>query len=103
MKALTLAYRQLKNNHLRYLSAITGKVLSKPLRISIEPSKRCNARCIMCPSWRVEEDYIDSSEIIEAIKQLKEWLGSGFYVSIAGGETLIYPGIFEIFKFICKN
>ncbi|MDR2848639.1 MAG: radical SAM protein [Bacteroidales bacterium] len=77
--------------------------LSKPLQVSIQPNERCNARCLMCDYWKETNDYLDYKEIIETLKELKQWMGNNFFVQIAGGEPLIYKGIYDIFSFCAEN
>ena len=92
------------NNHIRkQLSINTNLTLSKPLEISIMPNKRCNARCVMCNFWQEHDDYLTSEEIISFISDLKTWIGNNFFVQLAGGEPLIYKGIFDIFKYCSDN
>lgn len=85
------------------ISGNSGKVLSKPLQISIQPNEKCNAKCIMCDCWKEKNDYLTSQEIINSLKELKKWVGSNFFVQIAGGEPLIFKGIYDIFKFCADN
>jgi MoaA/NifB/PqqE/SkfB family radical SAM enzyme len=85
------------------ISIIFGVTLTKPLEISIQPNRRCNARCRMCSSWEEKEDKLTAQEIIAALAQLKAWVGKGFFLQIAGGEPLIFKGIFDIFLFCAEN
>ena len=97
-------YKSLINHTKKKISIISGgRALSKPLQISIQPNRQCNARCLMCHSWHENKDYINSFDIINVLKQLKKWLGSDFFVNISGGEVLIFEGIFDIFSFCADN
>ncbi|MDR2848060.1 MAG: radical SAM protein [Bacteroidales bacterium] len=84
-------------------SATFNLNLSKPLQVSIQPNERCNARCLMCDCWKETNDYINADEIITVLKWLKQWIGRNFFVQIAGGEPLIYKGIYDIFSFCAEN
>jgi len=53
----------------------------------------------MCDSWKETKDFISSDEIIDVLSELSEWVGNDFFVQIAGGEPLIYKGIYDIFTF----
>jgi MoaA/NifB/PqqE/SkfB family radical SAM enzyme len=57
----------------------------------------------MCNCWKEKHDYINSEEIIDALKQLRKWVGRNFFVQIAGGEPLIYKGIYDIFSYCADN
>ncbi|HPR16705.1 MAG TPA: radical SAM protein [Candidatus Cloacimonadota bacterium] len=93
----------LTNSIHKELSLMTGKVMSKPLQISIQPNERCNAKCRMCDCWKEKNDYLSSEEIIATLKKLKQWIKSDIFVQIAGGEPLIFKGIFDIFSFCSQN
>ena len=101
-------FKTLANEVKMGISTALGLTLTKPLEISIQPNKRCNARCLMCDFWKEKEDKLTAQEIIAAIEQLRSWIGKGFFLQIAGGEPLIFKGIFDIFSLcsasgiICK-
>ena len=103
MAKTSFFYNNLINIIGKELSAKTGVLASKPLQVSIQPNERCNARCLMCDCWKEKQDYMDSKEIINTLKQLKTWIKDGFFVQIAGGEPLIFRGIFDIFSFCSEN
>ena len=96
-------YKNVINSIKKSIGSPFGVALSEPLEISIQPNKKCNARCLMCDFWEEKEDYLSSDEIIHTLKELKSWIGSGFFVQIAGGEPLIFKGIFDIFSFCSEN
>lgn len=95
--------KNITNSAKKSLSTTFGKTFSKPLEISIQPNKRCNARCLMCNFWEEKKDFLEASAIISSLKQLKEWVGGNFFLQIAGGEPLIYNGMFDIFSFCSEN
>jgi MoaA/NifB/PqqE/SkfB family radical SAM enzyme len=95
--------KNFSNSIKKDISSSFGLTLSKPLQVTIQPNERCNARCLMCNCWKEKEDYLDYKEIINALSQLKKWIGSNFFVQIAGGEPLIYKGIFDIFSYCADN
>jgi MoaA/NifB/PqqE/SkfB family radical SAM enzyme len=53
----------------------------------------------MCNCWHENNDYLSKADIIGFIQDLYDWRGSNLVLQIAGGEPLIFKGIFEIFKF----
>ena len=92
------------NNFVRKkLSTSFNVVLSRPLEVSISVSQRCNARCLMCNSWKEREDHLTSDEVISYLSDLKAWVGNNFFLQIAGGEPLVFKGIFDIFKYCSDN
>ena len=103
MGSISFLYKNVINSIKKSISSSLGLNLSKPLQISIQPNERCNARCIMCDCWKEKNDYLNSDEIIDALKQLNNWVGSNFFVQIAGGEPLIFNGIYDIFSFCEDN
>ncbi len=89
---------QITNTVNKKLSTNLGCLLSKPFQISLNITYRCNAKCQMCTCWKEKNDYLDKNEILTMINQLHNWIGSGFFLNISGGEPLIYKQIFEVFK-----
>lgn len=103
MGKFSFLYKNLINSLKKDISSYMGINISKPLQISIAPNERCNARCIMCDCWKEKNDYLNSDEVIDTLKQLRNWVGSNFFVQIAGGEPLIFKGIYEVFSFCSEN
>lgn len=91
------------NDVKKSLGASLGLTITKPLEISVMPNKRCNARCLMCDFWKEQNDYLTSEEILRTLKELRSWVGSGFFLQIAGGEPLIFKGIYDIFSYCADN
>jgi len=91
------------NDVKKSISASLGVTITKPLEISIMPNKRCNARCLMCDFWEEQNDYLTSEEILQALRELKDWVGSGFFLQIAGGEPLVFKGIYDVFSYCADN
>lgn len=98
-KALKFAVESAINHVKKSASIHTGKLLSKPILVVISPTNRCNARCLMCNCWHEKNDYIGKDDIINFIHDLYEWRGNNLVLQIAGGEPLIFKGIFEIFQY----
>jgi MoaA/NifB/PqqE/SkfB family radical SAM enzyme len=92
-----------RNALLKKWSMMTNTAFSRPYQVSIEANERCNARCLMCDCWKETEDYLTSQEIIGVISELKAWIGPHFFLQIAGGEPLIFIGIYEIFRYCADN
>ena len=51
----------------------------------------------------MKEDVINYQEILAFLEQTRKWIGPNFYISVVGGEPLIYEGIFDIFKYCTEN
>lgn len=103
MGKVKFLYSNFQNSIYKDISSRTGKIISKPLQISIQPNERCNARCIMCDCWKEKNDYLNSEEIIDVLRQLKKLNNGNLFVQIAGGEPLIFKGIYDIFSFCSQN
>ena len=89
---------QLTNLVNKKISTHLGYLLSKPFQVSLNITYRCNARCQMCNCWTEKHDYLEKDEIINMIDQLHNWLGSGFFLNISGGEPLLFKDIFYVFN-----
>ena len=102
-KALSFAAANARNSVLKKISASTPLVLTKPMMVSINPTNRCNVKCVMCDCWLEKHDYVTDQDILGFLTELRDWVGSNFFVQIAGGEPLVFKGIFDIFKFCADN
>jgi len=73
------------------------------LTFGLELSKKCNLRCIYCYANAGEkaENELTLKETLDAIKQAY-MLGARKFGIIGGGETLLYPHLFEVIDFIKK-
>ena len=73
------------------------------LTFGLELSKKCNLRCIYCYANAGEkaENELTLKETLDAIKQAYR-LGARKFGIIGGGETLLYPHLFEVIDFIKK-
>jgi len=103
MKVFSFIFENARNSLLKAVSTRTGFILSRPLQVSIEPNERCNARCLMCDCWKETRDFLNADDILNVIRELKEWMGSNFFIQIAGGEPLIFKGITGIFRYCADN
>jgi MoaA/NifB/PqqE/SkfB family radical SAM enzyme len=89
------------NRHIiQQIDYFLEKGWSKPDKVSIYPTRRCNAKCLMCSHWESKgsEVYeIPSPQWIGIIEELHDWIGP-FFLSIMGGEILIKKGIYDIIR-----
>lgn len=73
------------------------------LTFGLELTKKCNLKCIYCYADAGEpaENELTLEETLDAIKQAYE-LGAKKIGIIGGGETLLYPSLFDVIDFM-KN
>ncbi|UJS29031.1 radical SAM protein (plasmid) [Macrococcoides canis] len=78
--------------------------LSAPLSLSIYPNMKCNLSCSFCfisdEKWDDENIYYDAEKWIKVIKQAKNMRVP--YLTILGGEPLMYRGIWDILDYTKK-
>ncbi len=107
-RAVSFATTAAKNAVLKNVSVKSPMLLTKPISVSIVPTLRCNVECIMCDCWKEKNDYITDQHILDFLDDMADWVGPNFFVQIAGGEPLVFKGIYDIFKrcadrkIICK-
>ena len=79
----------------RYLQKKTYR--PAPTHLSLEVTKRCNAKCTFCDYWKekVPEVEIDYSSLQKLIKPL--------VISITGGEPLLKQNLTSIIKDLRRN
>ncbi len=99
MSSIKFAYSHFLNSIKKKISIASGRLLSKPMQVSIILNHRCNARCLMCNFWKEKKDYLTADEIIKMIEDLNKLTGNNFFVQISGGEPLIFKGVYDIFAF----
>lgn len=64
-----------------------------PLNLTLTPSTRCNSRCQTCNIWKKREEELT----LEEWEQIFQSLGrTPFWVTLSGGEPLLYPDIVEL-------
>lgn len=56
----------------------------------------------MCHCWKEQYDYMTKDDVIAFVNELDDWLKGNFILHIAGGEPLVFKGIFEIVSH-CKS
>jgi MoaA/NifB/PqqE/SkfB family radical SAM enzyme len=76
-----------------------GLGLSRPDKVTLFLTHRCNCRCRMCDRWK-EEDHsgeLPASRWIGILDELHDWLGTSRVV-FSGGEVFLKPGVYDIIQ-----
>ncbi|MBD3409104.1 MAG: radical SAM protein [Ignavibacteriales bacterium] len=98
MGVVQYVYTNATNIAKKEVSKRTRATYSKPTQIAIMLIDYCNARCLMCDNWKNKKIYLKKETLLQALDDLKDWIGDGFVVNFSGGEPLIYPGIYDVFR-----
>jgi MoaA/NifB/PqqE/SkfB family radical SAM enzyme len=88
----------LRKEVLRNFSVKTGWMWASPSSYYIIVTGRCNFRCPGCPQTpgRTGQDPELSREtMLRIIRESKALSGSGYNISVSGGEPLVYKPIYE--------
>ena len=77
---------------------------SKPYYASINPTYRCNLKCVHCSLWdRPEgEEEMTLDEMKKVVLDVKNWLSLPA-LDILGGEAFLRPETMEIIRFATAN
>jgi MoaA/NifB/PqqE/SkfB family radical SAM enzyme len=74
---------------------------SRPDKVSILLTPRCNARCLMCDFWKIDPDptrqEIATERWIEVVEELREWIGP-FFLTLSGGEIFVKEGAYDLIR-----
>lgn len=74
--------------------------LDFPSYVTYQVTLKCNARCIMCDSWKTKsEATLDLQEVEHIFSQLKDLLA----IRISGGEPFILPDLAERIQIIHRH
>jgi MoaA/NifB/PqqE/SkfB family radical SAM enzyme len=92
----------LKKEMGRRLSMSTGKVFSTPMTYYIIFSGRCNLACTFCTIYKEVEPIIAPEVMMRVLREAKELSGTGFNISLSGGEPTIYKPIYEMLELTHK-
>jgi len=102
-KSLGWAFNQLINRSLQGLSYRMDRGLSKPTRVILCMTLRCNIKCMQCAIWRMPAtDELTTDEWKKVISDLRSWLGP-CRVQLAGGETFVRKDITDIVSHATGN
>ncbi|WP_242343885.1 radical SAM protein [Anaeromyxobacter terrae] len=75
------------------LSRRTGWPRLLPANLTISPSPKCNSRCLTCNIWMKRENELTIDEWDRVLASLGH---APYWVTISGGEPLMYPHVVEL-------
>src|SRR5665213_1672801 len=79
----------------RRVSLSTGKVFSTPTTFYIIFSGRCNLECVFCTIWKEVDPILSAETMFRLVRETKELSGSGFNISLSGGEPTIFKPLYD--------
>src|ERR1041385_5527058 len=79
----------------RSLSLRTRRVVSTPQLDYVIFSARCNVACTFCTIYKEVEPMLSGEVMLRIVREAAELSGSGFNISLSGGEPLIYQPLYE--------
>jgi len=85
----------LKKELARRISIQTGYAFSTPQTYYVVFSGKCNLACTFCTIYTQEEPMLTREQMLRIVHQAKELSGSGFNISLSGGEPTIYKPLYE--------
>ncbi|HEY3761909.1 MAG TPA: radical SAM protein, partial [Verrucomicrobiae bacterium] len=80
----------------RRLSLSTGKVFATPMTYYIIFSGRCNLECTFCTIYKDVDPIIPPEAMMRVLREAKDLSGTGFNISLSGGEPTIYKPLYEM-------
>jgi MoaA/NifB/PqqE/SkfB family radical SAM enzyme len=84
-----------KNEVGRALSVRTNRVFATPQVYYIVYGFQCNAACTFCFADLKSDVKINKEAMLRIVREARELSGTGFHISLSGGEPLIYEPLFE--------
>ncbi|MBQ2644369.1 radical SAM protein [bacterium] len=79
---------------------MSQKLPSKPQMLTLDITDRCQMQCQTCSKWQVSADVrhkeLSTEQWKEVLRELRQWLGNGFWICFSGGEPFLRPDIFEL-------
>lgn len=86
-----------------YIENKENDVLSAPLRVSLNITRKCNLRCKHCfsDSGNPDLNELTTQELFSLINQMKN--AGSFFLAIGGGEPLLRDDLFQIIKYAREN
>lgn len=88
----------LKKEITRSLSMSTGRVLATPQMYYVIFSGRCNVACTFCTIYKEVEPMLSGEAMLRIVRESKELSGSGYNISLSGGEPMIYRPLYDVLE-----
>jgi MoaA/NifB/PqqE/SkfB family radical SAM enzyme len=88
----------LKKELARRTSLATGKVLATPTSYYIIFTGRCNLACPFCKIHEQVDPQLSDEVLFRIVREAKELSGTGFHISLTGGEPSAYAPLFELLE-----
>ncbi len=85
----------LKKEFGRKLSMQTGRVMATPQMYYVIFSGRCNVACTFCTIYKEVEPILSGEVMLRIVREARELSGTGFNMSLSGGEPLIYKPLYD--------
>ena len=102
INAKSFANKQLNKFELRRRRT---RLVSRPIEISLEPTLRCNATCVMCNRQSVRKDQVKNSGLLdsETFDRVRPFFPYAERVLLGGfGEALLHPDYIRMVREIKK-
>ena len=82
----------------RSLSMRSGRVLATPQMYYVIFSGRCNVACTFCTIYKEVEPMLSGDVMLRLVREAHELSGTGFNISLSGGEPLIYRPLYDVLE-----
>jgi len=82
----------------RRASLATGKVLATPTSYYIIFTGRCNLACPFCEIHKHVDPQLSDEVLFRIVREAKALSGTGFHISLSGGEPSAYAPLFELLE-----
>ena len=92
----------LKKDLGRRASLCMGRALTAPSAYYVIFSGRCNLACPFCFFHRQPDPTLPEEMMLRIVREAKDLSGSGFHISVSGGEPLIYNGLYPALELAQK-
>ncbi|MBN2071483.1 MAG: radical SAM protein [Candidatus Krumholzibacteriota bacterium] len=95
---LNFAANQFRNHIMESLSRVFNIPGTRPSRLTMVLTDRCNLNCTFCNLWKRDWPLLSTDSWIRVIDQLHEWLGP-LHLVFTGGEPMTREDLTELIRF----